>query len=167
MQRNLEAVPEAERTKTCHTSEDRLNQGTIPMPTFATKPLTTSSSIPVEFTQNSMVGPQRQQLSELQFDKFPTPQSLLVWKIRFKNQVTTCSGCPSDAMLRIKEVEMVDSLDKLKSSRLVSGKDFPNFAMLDAKIASVLNKVIQNSQFKKKNSPEEQKAPKEEQFLPS
>ena len=39
VQRNREAVLEAERTKTTHTSQDRLNQGTIPMPTFATKPL--------------------------------------------------------------------------------------------------------------------------------
>ena len=30
------------------------------------------------------------------------------------------------------------------------GKDFPNFEMLDAKIASALNKIIQNSQLKKK-----------------
>ena len=37
VQRNREAVPEAGRTKAIHTSEDRLNQGTIPMPTFATK----------------------------------------------------------------------------------------------------------------------------------
>ena len=42
VQRNREAVPEAGRTKTIRTSEDRLNKGTIPMPTFATKPLTTS-----------------------------------------------------------------------------------------------------------------------------
>ena len=31
------------------------------------------------------------------------------------------------------EVEMVDSLDELKSSRSVSGKNFPNFEILDAK----------------------------------
>ena len=55
---------------------------------------------------------------------------------------------------------MVDSLDELKSSRSVYGKDFPNFEMLDAKTASALNKIIQNSQFKKKVSLEEQKAPK-------
>ena len=36
--------------------------------------------------------------------------------------------------------------------------------MLDAKIASALNKIIQNSQFKKKVSLEEQKAPKEDRF---
>ena len=63
-------------------------------------------------------------------------------------------------MLWIKEVEMVDSLDELSSSRSVSGKNFPIFEMLDAKIVSALNKIIQNSQFKKKVSLEEQKAPK-------
>ena len=30
---------------------------------------------------------------------------------------------------------MVDSLDEFKSSRSIAGKNFPNFAMLDAKIA--------------------------------
>ena len=60
---------------------------------------------------------------------------------------------------------MVDSLDEIKSSRSVCGKDFPNFEMLDAKIASALNKIIQNSQFKKKVSLEEQNAPKEDRFL--
>ena len=33
-------------------------------------------------------------------------------------------------MLWTKEVEMVDSLDELKSSRSVCGKDFSNFEML-------------------------------------
>ena len=64
----------------------------------------------------------------------------LVWRIQFKIQVTTCSDFPSDAILWIKEVEMFDSLEKLKSSRSVSGKNFPNFEMLDAKIASALKK---------------------------
>ena len=68
-------------------------------------------------------------------------------------------------MLWIKVVEMVDSLKELKSSRSVSGKIFPNFGMLDAKIASALNKIIHNSQFKKKVSLEEQKAEKEDRFL--
>ena len=73
VQRNREAVPEAERKKTCHTSEDRQNQGIIPVPTIATRPLTTSSTIPVESLQNCMVGQDRQQISGLQFDKFPYP----------------------------------------------------------------------------------------------
>ena len=59
---------------------------------------------------------------------------------------------------------MVHSLDELKSSQSVCGKDFPNFDMLDAKIASALNKIIQNSLFKKKVSLEEQKAQKRTGF---
>ena len=60
---------------------------------------------------------------------------------------------------------MVDSLDELKSSRSVAGKNFPNSEMLDAKVASALNKIIQKSQVKKKVSVEEQKAQKEDRFL--
>ena len=59
-------------------------------------------------------------------------------------------------------MEMVDTLEELKFSRSVSGKNFPNFKMLGAKIASALNKIIQNSQFKKRVSLQEQKAQKEE-----
>ena len=158
LQRNREAVHEAGRTKTTHTSEGRRNQGTIPIPTFATKPWSTSSTIPVELPLNYMVGQQRQQISEWQFDKFLNAQSFLVWKRLFKTQVTTCYDFPLGAMLWIKEVEM--SLDELQSSRSVCGQEFPNFEMLDAKIASSLNKIIQDSQFKTKVSFEEEKATK-------
>ena len=144
--------------------EERIGR-TIPMPTFAGRPSTMSSLILVDFPHNSLVGQQREQISELQFDKFHCPQPFLEWKIRFKNQVTTCSDFPSKAMLWIKEVEIVDSMDELKSSRSVAGKDFPDFKMLDAKIASALNKIIQKSQFKKKVSLEEQEAQKEDRFL--
>ena len=89
VQRNQEAVPEAGRMKTIHASEDTLNQGTIPMPTFAEKPWTTSSTMLVEWPQNYMVIQQRQQISEVQFDKFLNPQTFFVWKILFTNQVTT------------------------------------------------------------------------------
>ena len=65
------------KVKESLTSEDRQNQGTIPMPMFASRPLTTSSTIPVELPQIYLVGQQRQQLSELQFDKFPDPLSFL------------------------------------------------------------------------------------------
>ena len=68
-------------------------------------------------------------------------------------------------MLWIEEEEMVDSMDDLKSSRSVAGKKFPNSEMLDAKIASALNKINQNSHFKKKVGLEEQKAKKVDWFL--
>ena len=68
-------------------------------------------------------------------------------------------------MLWIKEVEKVNSLEEVKSSRSIAGKNFPNFEMLDARIASPLNEIIQNSHFKKMVSLEEQKAQKEDRFL--
>ena len=41
----------------------------------------------------------------------------------------------------------------------------PNFEVLDARIASALNKIIHNSQFKRRISLEEQKAQKEDRFF--
>ena len=107
---------------------------------------------------------QRLQISDLHSDKFPTPATFSCWKIRFKTEVCTCSQFPTEAMQWIKEVELADSVDDLKSSCSTAGKNFPNFEMLDAEIASALNKIIQNSQFKKKVSLEEQKSHKEERF---
>ena len=103
-QRERRPVPQATRIDdTFFTRNDKQNTGTIPMPTLAGRPSTMSSSILVEFLQNSIVGQQRPQTSELQFDKFSCPQSFLLWKIRFKNQVTTCSDFPPEAVLWIKK----------------------------------------------------------------
>ena len=71
--------------------------------------------------RNFMVEKQKQQISELQFDKFPS-------KIIFGLENTIQKS--SDYLFRFsigrnfvdKEVEIVDSLDELKSSRSVSGK---------------------------------------------
>ena len=64
----------------------------------------------------------------------------------------------------IKE-EMVYSVDDLKSSCSVTGIRMPNFEVLDARIASALNKIIHNSYFKRRISLEEQKAQKQDRFL--
>ena len=68
-------------------------------------------------------------------------------------------------MLWIKEVEMVKSVDDLKSSCSVRRTHGPDFELLDARIASALNKIIQNTRFKKRVSLEEMKAHKEDRFL--
>ena len=60
----------------------------------------------------------------------------------------------------IKEVELVDSVDDLKSSSSVRGIRMPDFEVLDARIASALNRIIHNSHFKRRVSLEEQKAQK-------
>ena len=68
-------------------------------------------------------------------------------------------------MLWIKEEEMVESVDDLKSSRFIKGTHSPDFELLDARIASAMNKIIQNTRFTKKVSLEELKAHKEDRFL--
>ena len=108
---------------------------------------------------------QRLQISDLHFDKFLTPATFACWKIRFKTEVCTCSQFPAEAMQWIKEVELVDSVDQLRSSSSVRGISMPNFEVLDARIASALNKIIHNSHFKRRISLEERKAQKQDRFL--
>ena len=62
-------------------------------------------------------------------------------------------------------MELVDSVDDLKPSCSVRGSQMLNFAVLDAGIASALNRIIHNSHFIRKVSLEEQKAQKEDRFL--
>ena len=115
-----------------------------------------------DYSKNYGADQQRLQISDLHFDKFPTPATFACWKIRFKTEVCTCSQFPTEAMQWIKEV---DSVDELKSSSSVRGISLPNIEVLDARIASTLNKIIHNSQFKRSFSLEEQKAQKEDRFL--
>ena len=108
---------------------------------------------------------QRLQISGLHFDKFPTPATFACWKIRFKTGVCTCSQFPTEAMHWIKEVETVDSVDDLMSSSSIIGIQMPDCEVLDARIASALNRIIHNSHFKRRVSLEEQKAQKQDRFL--
>ena len=58
---------------------------------------------------------------------------------------------------------MVNSVDDLKSQCSIQGiTPFPDLEPLDARIAPALNKIIQNTYFKKKVRLEEQKAQKED-----
>ena len=81
------------------------------------------------FLRNYGADQQRLQISELHFDKFPTPATFACWKIRFKTQVCTCSQFPTEAMQWIKEVELVDSVDEFEifASSSTRGISMPNF----------------------------------------
>ena len=65
-----------------------------------------------------------------------------------------------EAMHWIKEVELADSVDDLRSSSSVRGIPMPDFEVLDARIASALNRTIHNSHFERRVSLEEQKPKK-------
>ena len=107
----------------------------------------------------------RLQISDLHFDQFTTSATFACWKIGFKTEVCTCSQFLTEAMQWIKEVELVDSVDELRSSSSFRGVPMPNFEVLDARIASALNKIIHNSHFKRRISLEEQKAQKQDRCL--
>ena len=130
-------------------------------------PSATNSFIPSEGDsfKNYGTDQQRLQISDLHFDKFPTPATFVCWKIRFKTEVCTCPQFPTEAMQWIKEVELLDSVDDLRSSSSTRGISMPNFEVLDARIASALNKTIHNSKSKERSVWRNKKHPKEDVFL--
>ena len=65
----------------------------------------------------------------------------------------------------IKEVELTDSVDEIRSSSSTRGISKPNFEVFDARIASALNKIIYFSDFKTRIRLEEQKVQKQDRFL--
>ena len=119
-------------TGTSFARDDEQMEGTIPMPMFARRPSTMSSyntggnsAEPYGWTaKTAKMGAAIRQI--------PYSTSTLQWKIRFKNQVTTYSDFPSDTMLWINEVEMVE----FKSSRSVLHDD--NVQEFDARWDEVL-----------------------------
>ena len=75
--------------------------------------------------QRSVVRQRRQQVSELQFDKFPSSTIIFGFeKFDSKTQATTCSDFPSEDMFRIKEVEMVYSWDETRITCSIRSKDW-------------------------------------------
>ena len=130
---------------------------------FARRPSTVNSFSPAERShrQNYMADQPRLQISELQFDKNPHTFIVFLLEDKIQNPGKCLFQFPSEAMLRIKEVEMVDSLDALKSSRSIRGESFPSFELLDARIAATLNEIIQISHFKKNVSGQEDGSPRQ------
>ena len=70
---------------------------------------------------------QRLQISDPHFDNFTTSATFACWKKRFMTEVCTRSKFPKETMLWIKEMEMVDSVDDLKSSSSLRRIQMPKF----------------------------------------
>ena len=97
---------------------------------------------------------------------FRRPRSL-IRKRTTKTEVCSGSGHPAAAMPWIKEVEMAYSVEYLKTSRSISGRHYPNFETLDARIATTLKLIFPHSNFKKRRPTKRcTKAQKEDWFLP-
>ena len=97
--------------------------------------------------------------------KFPTPTTFACWKIRFKTDFVLVHNllrklCFGSKKCRWLNQWMISNL-RVLSEELTA----QNFEILDARIASALNKIIQNTRLKKKVSLEEMKAHKEDHFF--
>ena len=103
-----------------HTSPNVMSENQTPVQDQRCQsgPSARNSVIPSEGDFSKNYG-QTNQISDLHFDKFPTPATYACWKIRFKTEVCTFSQLPTEAMLWIKEVEMADSVVDSKSSSSV------------------------------------------------
>ena len=117
------------------------------------------------YPQAYMVGQPTNQISELHFDKFPTPSSFSGRRTSFKTEVRSGSGTLSEAIRRIKEVDVATYVDHHETSQSIRGHRFPNFEMLDTKIASPLWKINQYSNLKKRVHLAEQKAQLGDRFF--
>ena len=83
-------------------------------------------------------------ISELHLRKFPDSVNFQYWKVNFNTEVCASSPCPTDTMSWIKEVEKANPIDDLVTSQSIEGNIFPEFEILDVKLASALRKIISN-----------------------
>ena len=67
----------------------------------------------------------------------------------------------------IKEIEMAKSIDDLMTSQSITGRrEFTGYEVLHAKIASALKKILTSVHFRRRLLFEEQRAQKDDRFLP-
>ena len=93
----------------------------------------------------------------MDFGKFPDSADFRCWKVNFKTEVCSNSGCRAIAMLWIKEVEMAKSLE-------IEGRDSTDSVMLHATIAFALKRVISHQHFRRRVSVDEQTAKPQERI---
>ena len=91
--------------------------------------------------------------------KFPDSMEFQSWQLNVKTEVCTRTADPQTTIPWIMEVEEVKSIDELKTSRSIEGKEFLGFGVLDAAIASALKKLLKTqTEFRRRASGEEQRA---------
>ena len=117
------------------------------------------------YSRRFMVEPSKGNISELQFERFPSPSTLNYWKTNFKTEVCSSSGHPKEEISCITQDEMANSVGDLETSQSISGRVYHNFETFDARIATALMKIIQNANFKKKPHWEKHRAQKKDRFL--
>ena len=127
-------------------NEER-NKDTIPTPRLVKRPSTKNSSFPAKGSRPQNYVSDHIKTADLgaSFRLILHTFDVFMLEVKIQNPSKCLFQFSSEALFWIKEVKMIDSVEDFKSSRSIQGcDDFPNFAMLDARIASALNKIIQN-----------------------
>ena len=118
------------------------------------------------YSHNGVMDYPRYSILEMHLGKFPDSVEFQSWKVNFKTEVCANSQFPHITMHWIKEVEIAKSIDDLMMSQSIEGRrDFSDFEVLDARIASALRKIIFNTSVKRRVSVEELRAQKQYRFL--
>ena len=118
------------------------------------------------YSRNGVMYYPRFSILEMHLGTFPDPMEFQSWKVNFKTEVCASSQFPRITMHWITKIEMAKSTDDLKTSQSITGRtDFPDYDLLDAKIASVLKKLITNMHFRRRVCTEELRAQNETRFL--
>ena len=89
----------------------------LPTPSFPLHLLAVELPPPRDefWSPKGMVDPNRGSIGDLQFDKFPSPNTFSYWITNFKTDV--CSNSTNEAMPWIKVIELATSVDDLKRSQ--------------------------------------------------
>ena len=104
--------------------------------------------------------------AEWNLRKFPDSLEFQSWKVNFRTEVCLRAADPQITVIWIEEIEIAKSTDELVTSRSIVVKDFPDFDLLDAMIASALRKLLNTkSHFRKRVGVEEQRDQKHDRFL--
>ena len=82
----------------------------------------------------------------------------------FEDQLKNSKYALVQVVLRIKEMEVAKSVDDLMTSQSTERHAFPDFEILDAKIASALKGIITNQYFRERIDVEEHHAQKYDRF---
>ena len=78
------------------------------------------------------------------------------WRVSFKTVVCVSISTPELTMSWTNDVEMDGSFDHPMNSQSIKGMSYPDFEMLDARIASSFRKIISSTSFRRSVSVEEQ-----------
>ena len=118
------------------------------------------------YSHNGMIDYTRFPISELHLGQFPDSMEFQCWNVNFKTEVCSKTADHHLTMHWIKEVETAKSIDELMTSRSIAGRrDFSDFHMLDAIIASALKRLLHKQMhFRKGVRVEEQRAQKYDRF---